>query len=578
MNAAAAALLQALSDAELATLAPASVVERGTALSRSRGVTGLTHAEDGAASTTQARVRASGGAPYTVQLSHSVGSRLRGGCDCRYAADGAVCKHQVAVALVWRASLATGSLDAPQGADAAPPTPPPREPDWMPFLRQQSAADLAAKLLHWAEQVPDLRRDLQAWQRASTPVADAAAAKKVVSALLAAPPDLVEWRKVAAYVRKAQAVLGVLQGWTATDPAMALVATDSALTKLRKVWEAADDANGEIGGLMRELAAHWLVALQAAGAQPAAFGDKVDTLWRDGTHGLFDKTAALAAMGPAATARYGERVQAAWALAQHERDDFGPRAGAKRRLRDYHLAVGDAAAHIELLRSSLAHAGDHIDLIEALQQLGRAREALQAAEAAHRLYPTQSRIEALLLQCYEADGWDAEALALRRLAFEREPSAARYQAVLNAAKAAGQDVAAERECLWATLDQQDGRVAGYLASWLGGVRLDIWAAEGRFDEALAWLSAPRNLSPETLRNFATCLPRAFDAQAVTLLKQALDLRMPQAGNPYAEELRLVQLAMARMAPEAGALWCAWLRVAYRPKKQFVDGLGAPLTL
>jgi hypothetical protein len=53
-------------------------------------------------------------------------------------------------------------------------------------------------------------------------------------------------------------------------------------------------------------------------------------------------------------------------------------------LRQSGCGVGDAAAHIELLRSSLAHAGDHIDLIEALQQLGRAREALQAAEAARR--------------------------------------------------------------------------------------------------------------------------------------------------------------------------------------------------
>lgn len=572
MNVAAAALLQALSDAELTLLTAAGVFERGRDLFRTGGVTRCEHGQDGAVNAAKARVRASGRQPYTVQLTHSVGSRLRGGCDCMYAADGSVCKHQIALALAWRASLAASSLDVPAVPDSAQPAQPPNEPDWMAFVRQQSAPALVAKLLHWAEQVPEIRQDLQAWQRAATPVADAAAAKKVVTALLAAPRDLIEWRKVGAYVRKAQAVLGVLQGWTATDPAMALVAADWALHKLRKVWEMADDANGEIGELMRELADHWLTALQAAGVQPAAFGDKVDKLWGDDDHALFDQAAALAAMGSAAATRYGERVQAAWALAQHSDDTHGPRSGAKRRLQDYHRASADPAAEVELLRASLKGDADHIDLIQALQRQGRAREALQAAEAAHRSHPTQRAIEDLLLQCYEADGWDAEALALRRAAFAREPSAARYQAVLVAAQMAGEDPVAERERLWAQLDAQDGRVAGFLTSWLGAVRLDIWAAEGRFADALDWLSAPRNLSPESLRNFARALPAAYDAQAADLYKQALALRMPQASNPYAEELRLVRSALERLAPEAAQLWRAWLKLEYRHKPRFVEGL------
>lgn len=570
MSASLAALLQALSDAELARLVPDSVFQRGVRLGADGAVSAFEHAQDGALSAAQGRVRGSDFTPYTVHLTHAAGSRLRGGCDCAYADDGSVCKHQIALALVWRASVAGDTLAGPPSEPKAPPA----EPDWARFVCEQSAPALAAKLLDWAARVPELRRDLQAWQRAATPVGDAAAAKKVVTALLAAPPDLVEWRKVSAYVRKSQAVLGVLQGWTASDPAIALVAADWALTKLRRVWETADDSNGEIGGLMGELAVQWLAALQAAGAQPAAFGDKVERLWGVDDHHLFDQAPALAAMGPAAAARYGERVQAAWAHAQHSADQFGPRWQAKRRLQDFHRASGDPGAEIDLLRGSLRDEADHIDLIEALQHHARAREALQAAEAAHRKYPVQRRIEELLLKAYTDDGWDAEALALQRTAFDRQPSAAGYQAVLRAAQAAGHDAAAERERLWAVLDAKDGQTGGYLASWLGGVRLDIWAKEGRFDDALAWLQTPRNLSPETLRSFGLALPPTHDAAAAELFRRALALRMGQASSPYAEELRLVRLCVARLSAEAAALWLAWLKVEYRPKKRFIEGLVA----
>ncbi len=577
MDTADTALLAALTDNELKQHFGPVIYLRGLNLVIDQAVHGLSHAREGAVSAAQGRVTGSTADAYHVHLTHSVGSRLRGGCDCVYASGNLPCKHQAALAVAWRMALAGEALEdvgpgtASAGQAAAPKASPPT-PDWVTFLRAQPSHELADRLITWAGRLPELRRDLQAWHRAATPVADAAEAKKAVTAILAAPPNLYERRNVSAYVRKSHAVLGLLKGWTTSQPGIALAAADWALTKLRKVWETADDSNGEIGGLMGDLARAWLASLHAAGPQTASFGDKYFKLACADDHALFDHPAALAAMGPEAAKRYGDLLWAQWQQVKHSTDAYGPRGATRRQLIDHLQATGDGAAAIATLREGLHDESDHIALIQELQRQGKAREALQGAEAAHRLFPQQRYIEGLLLQAYEADGWDAEALALRRSAFERSPTADTYHAVLKAAQAAGQDVSAERERLWGVLRHLEARQGSYGFSWIGAVRLTIWADEGRFDEALAWLGSPHNLSPRELRRFALRLPEALRDTAADLLKRALAQQMADAKAPYREELDTVRDTLTRLQPAAAGPWLAWLKVEYRAKKRFVESL------
>jgi hypothetical protein len=554
-------LLQALADAELARHFEPKVLDRGRGLARQ--VDALHATQDGAQHSVAAEVPGSEGA-YRVRLWHAPGVQLRGQCECVYASDGTPCKHQAALALAWRAQLADETLDA----HAAPAV-----ADWPAFLRAQSSAALAAFVLTQAERLPELEQAVRQWQRASLPVNDLASSKKAITAVLAAPRDLYEWRRVGAYVRKAEGALTLLQGWTVQNPAIALGAADWALVKLRRVWEQADDSSGHIGALMHALAKAFQTALQAAGPQPAAFAKRLDELLGADDHDLFDPLALLRAAGPESAARYGELCAAAWA--RHAAgDEYGERGQAKRRLLAYHLAMDDPQAALDLLRGALQREGDHIDLVEELLRQGKSREALQAVEAACRRYPQQPRLRQLKLQCFEADGWDLEALALREEDFARNPDLSGYLGCLRAALLAGQSEPMARARLWAVLDAKLAGANDYTQGWIAGVKLDVWRHEQQWEAALAWLAGGARCAPSSLEDFALALPAPHHAQAAELLKSLLPAAMARASSPYTRELKRVAEITRRLEPGPRGLYLAWLKLEYRAKRRFIEGLAS----
>lgn len=560
------ALLQALGDAELQRLFDARVLDRGRRLAPR--VEALRCTRDGAQHSCAASVEGSQ-APYAVRLWHAPGARLRGQCECVYAEGGTPCKHQAALALAWRAKLAGEALQPPE-AVAAGSAGASRDDDWPAFLRAQSAAQLAAFLVAQAEALPELEQAVRQWQRASLPVNDLASAKKAVTATLAAPRDLFEWRRVGAYVRKAEGVLTLLAGWTVQRPEIALGAADWALTKLRRVWEQADDSGGHIGALMADLAGAYLRALQAAGPQNAAFGKRLDELLAADDHGLFDLPALLQAAGPEAARRYGELAAAAWARDAHSSEYA--RDASKHRLLAFHQAQGDGTAALALLRDALRDEGDHIDLVEELQRQGRTREALAAVEVACKRWPRQPRLRELRLQAYEADGWDEEALQLREQDFAAHPSLSGYLGCLRAAQQAGRTEASARTRLWALLDAKAQAGNDYTAGWVGGVKLELWRHEACWSEALAYLAGGGRCHAEGLQDFALALPPEHHATAAELLKPLLKGQMERASSPYTRELRLVAEIARRLDSSARALYLAWLKLEYRAKRRFTEGL------
>jgi hypothetical protein len=580
-----AALLSALSDADLSLHFEPKVLARGRLLAGD--VTQFQTTQEGAVRAATGRVKGSQ-SPYRVQLHHSPGTRLRGHCECIYAEGGLPCKHQAALALVWRANLSGETLLAAapipvsrrrSRAAAAISVPPAAMP-------QEDANALLSKLMEMAKAYPAMHAELQRLQTerlqpqaaAPTPADDLSSAKKAVTALLAAPSDLFQWRRVGAYARKAEAVLGLLQGWSSTQPSIALAAADWALVKLRHVWEQADDSNGDIASLMSALAEHWLAALRAAGPQEASFAERYAKLLKADKHRLFDQAAALQAMGPVAAARYGHLVEADWqALKSEPRSIGSPASAALHRLLDHLEASGDLPSELALRRAHLDGVVEHLDLIHRLQQTGHAREALQAAEQAYKRHPSHPGVQACLIGAYEADGWDEEALALRRSAFEREPSLGGYHAVLKAAQAAGHEPSATREQLWAVLDALGARGK---PSWtgvaMGQLRLQLWAAEARWPEALQWLEQHAALAAQfstaALQDFARALPPEHGEAAADLLKRALERAMQGASSPYTLELRLVRDTLERLQPTQRTLWLAFLKLQYRSKTRFVQGL------
>jgi hypothetical protein len=552
-------LLEALSNDALARDWPPAVMSRAAALRSAVGPLSATH--EGATHTVAATVQ--GSRSYAVRLIHAPGVRLRAQCDCPHALSGHPCKHAAAVAMAWRASL--GEVVA-----AAPIAPPAHEPAWATFVRTQPPDALAQRLLDWAAVDPALRRNLQAWATLAAPASDTAAARRAVAAFLAAPAGGLRARTWPAHLRRAQGVLGLIDGWLTERPALAAQACGWALARLRRSARRVGDAQGQADELMRALVARWCQALPAAGWSAGECAAAADALLADDQEGVVDRAALLAALPPEAVARWGQRLAECWAaLRDDPAADPDDRAAAKRSCRAHLQATGDGPGELALLREDLRNADDHLALVQALQRWGRQREAVQAAEQAWRVHPQHPGLEAALMALYERDGWDVEVLAMRRSAFARAPSVTAYHALLQAAANAGADVAREREHCWAALDA----ASGFAAETLAGLRLDLWRSEGRFDEALAWLDAPRAVPAAALRRWVSALPAEHDAAAAAWLKRLLADELRHARPPFEGALALVREALARLSPEAGRLWLAWLRLEHRAHRGFVERLG-----
>jgi len=114
-----------------------------------------------------------GTAPYETEVWIHEGE-VGGSCDCMNAQEGWFCKHQVALALVWRERL---SGEAPVVDDEArkkvqasakrAQTIKDRRLALKAFLHAQPTATLADRLLDLAERGPDLHRELQQWRKLS---------------------------------------------------------------------------------------------------------------------------------------------------------------------------------------------------------------------------------------------------------------------------------------------------------------------------------------------------------------------------------------------------------------------------
>lgn len=543
--------------------------------------------------------------PYQVGVMLSGAKRvaLEASCTCPHAEDGYFCKHQVALALRLRAELSGEAIavDAKaakkhsatlkRAAAVAARTAALRD-----FLAAQSSGVLAERLMRLAAQEPELRRELLAWQAAAEAAGDSKATSKLITELLPPLHDFLDWRDSNAYARSAGQVLPVLQGALQSQPpGEALKLIERAYLCLQKQLHQADDSDGQIGDLCADVGDLWLEALRKAGPQPAAFGDRYAALRDDEVFEAIPHDQALAAMGEAAARRYGERLRANFegaaaaskAGAKPRTSGAGVDGGlwsARHRYLSHLQATGDAEERLRVLRAGLDTEADHFALICELDRQGRAREALDSAERAHRLFPDNLRIEELLLEIYARDGWGAEALAVCQARFARRPGADSALAVLRAARQAKVAVEPLREQMWqALIAAEDEALARWkpafgLLAQRGPAGPDVserlaWLmAEGRQDEALTLAQPPNVAWLDLLEQLAVALPRARAALAAGLLRRVFNARMSGATSPYADVLRLVGLIVDRLPETESREWLAGLRAEYRAKRNFIQGL------
>ena len=534
---------------------------------------------------------------YSVQWHIGREGAVTAHCDCRHAADGYFCKHQVALGLALHAVLAGDALapdDAARKKIAAAAkraqTQAAKRQALHDFLGRQGAPALAERLWQWAARERALMADLKAWAAVDGVAAagsEASALKPAINELLA-HRGFIDYHEAHDYAQRAQSVVTMLRQAAASDPVQARGLCEHALKRLWKALEEADDSDGAIGDVTVQVFEVLKSAVVAA-PPPAEWTKTWFALLEADPFGLWSDDALVDAAGPDFQRAWGQRVTEEWLA--HAAQTEGQQTPARRRdavdwqrskLRDRYIRhlkrQGDPQAVLAAMQAHLHEAHEYSALVAYGESLGKHREALQWAEQGHQRFPDDWRLEADLLRCYERDGWDEEALAIRRRQLERSPGVEQYIAVLRAAQAAGRDVADYRQALMAWAAERERAEHKQRQRWQPAAVLDVstrtrWLLhEDRLAEAVVLAQPPHGCSVELLRELALRLPDVQRDDALTLLRRVFDARMAQAGSPYREELQLVRDMLERQTPEQRSQWLAHLRAVYKAKRNFIKDL------
>lgn len=616
--------LRALSDLSLTQASSAVIFQRGKSYAASGTVEPV---DEDPMPEPALRAQVAGTRAYRTEVWIEADA-VAGSCDCPHAEDGGFCKHQVAVALVWRdrlaadAALVDASAHLPEtvGVRRSPnPTEKDKRQALHDFLHARDPANLADKLLALADGDFDIARELQQWRQASEVRNDPVDLQRMISEALAPTRGFIDRDECASYLRRAAAIFPLLQQARARNAGAAAALCLHALRSAWGVLQQADDSDGEIGGLCQAIGEEWVLALTAAGPQPAGFGDTYLQIQLDDPFGCFDAACAEAAIGEAAMARYRRAVAERWRRAKDavlalKAAHAAKAIPVKGRAPDYertserelnlftlerlHLAQLEATGQVDealaVLREDLSDASAHSDVIRFLESHGRLGEAFAQAEQGCAAFPADWRLQDDLLRCYERDGQTAQALALRRLQFERGPGVERYQLVLKAGLAAGQDVAALRQSLLDFLAARETQAmhrspnrgtarygAALPAAGAGpngardvSLRAEVLCAEGRWLDACALVQPPAVCRDAVLGQIARQLPPAQADPALALLLRVFDSAMLGASSPYRDALALVKEIGRRMEPARRVAWLAQLRIEFKAKRNFVRGLPA----
>jgi uncharacterized Zn finger protein len=220
-----AAWVAALDDNALRRASSSTIFERGRTYA-SAGAVDVTAEESGDHPSIFATI--TGTMAYAAEV-WIRNDEIGGHCECPNAGDGWFCKHQVALALVWRQRLSgqAPSVDeqARKKVDASAKrarTVKDRRQALADFLHAQPASVLADRLLDLVDRDREVARELQQWRKLSDASDEPADLKALVTEIMAPGRDFIDWNESHAYARRADAVLPVLARARAKDPAGAV--------------------------------------------------------------------------------------------------------------------------------------------------------------------------------------------------------------------------------------------------------------------------------------------------------------------------------------------------------------------
>lgn len=365
------------------------------------------------------------------------------------------------------------------------------------------------------------------------------------------------YRESAGWAQAARPIVAELEKAVDESPSRALVELlQRAVGHVVKVITHADDSDGLIGDLARELLALHTRACDAGVADPVElaawmvrFGfDDQDFFEVDPVH-------YASALGEAGLAAYRDAVDA-----RRDGASFAVRHARER------LAIldRDVDALVKLLGEDLTTPYQYIRVAEAMRELGLDDEALAWAKRGIAQTSGWQVSQLYDLACDVQRAEPIEVLALRRAQHERMPSSSTYRA-LRAAAEALDAWPLEQDAARSTLQRTDPR--GFVDALLGDDEVEFaWTAA---------LAAPRDaLGSDLWLRLAERRECDRPADALAVYQQIADEVLEQADRrAYRSAARILQRARAaaQLAGELDAFaeYLTGLRERYRRRPTLI---------
>jgi uncharacterized Zn finger protein len=532
-----------------------------------------------------------GTSTYSVALT-VVQESLFGGCNCLAGERGWFCKHQVAVALVWRARL-TG--DAPRLDELAQKkvvasakraqTLKDNRQALNDFLLGLEAKPLAEKLIEFAEFDSFIAKSLQQWRKVYKASHESASSDKdfkiAISEILAAGKSMLTWRDCGEYAQRASKVFDILQTAQAKDPSLAIPLYTHSLRRLWAAMQRADDSNGEIGGVYDELSDRFQGVLKASKPHGAAVVDSYLKLQLEDPFGALLSGNVADILGEPAMDRYAKALELAWRKSDKKSDYM-----ARKMYLDFLIEQGEIDAALEVMKQDLTDGSRYMELIDLLNASDRQREAFTYGEKGYKKFPNDWQLENQMLEFYERDGWADEAYKVYRRRFESEPSLDNIKALLLAAKTAKKDLKKIRATIEEHLielergeyeaDKKTQQKYGGLSALEPKVNVTRRAgwllSENNIEAAFALVQPPNACAPTVLEALAKSMPKSQNIDAIPLLMRVFESEMRGASSDYSRVIRIVKIIVERMRPKQAQEWLAELVVTYKNRRNFVRDL------
>lgn len=525
---------------------------------------------------------------YEVRFA-AVSDELRHECSCPVGQDGEFCKHCVAAALAW---IETGPGDHAVDSDPRGPTSIVKLDDVRPWLLEQSAGVLADLLLETAERDSRLREKLL--RRAALATAKGIDLKAYRRAITAATRTggFIEYGGAGSYADGVREAIEPVRELLAENPQHAAAVVELVEYALRRGTDAlenADDSDGEISGLIRELEGLHLEACHAAKPDPEELATKLFE-WEIADHwDVFYSAADTYAdlLGEPGLATYRRLAEAAWKQLPELRpgDQVDYESNRHRLTSIMELLArrsGEVDAVAAIKAKDLTSPYCYLEIAQLYHGAHRYDDALAWAERGQKAFPKQidPRLLEFLADCYHSRERHEDALALIWGMYQSQPSLVSYQRLKHHAEVAGtwahwreRAIAKLRDSIPAPSSKHGQRLwqGPYESSAATLVRIYLW------EEAIesAWSTAQQQQLPRTLwLELARHREKTHPADAIPIylaeaeaLIAVTDKRAYMGAVGHLVRVKALCLALDRVADWNATI--ARLRLAHRAKRNFI---------